>query len=189
VSSNSQTRLQGDVEVLEASPSTNRCSIDSQHVPDPSSHLNCDQDPQRSQPSTPHLEPPESNSEPFSAPFSPISTSASFEGATNSALLLDNEQEHVQDSSDPAHASSSSICSPEEPYHVPSSYSLQNDSSKYRRTNVDIYHSAHASSDQTRSSQDSFKILGDLELLNLIGSTESTADPDLRQDEDLQSLE
>jgi len=189
VSSNSQTRLQGDVEVLEASPSTNRCSIDSQHVPDPSSHLNCDQDPQRSQPSTPHLEPPESNSEPFSASFSPISTSVNFEGATNSALLLDNEQEHTQDSSDPAHTSSSAIYSSKEPYLVPSSSTLQNDSSKYRRTNVDVYHSAHESSNQTRSSQESFKILGGLELLNLIGSSESTADPDLRRDEDLQSLE
>jgi hypothetical protein len=169
---------------LEALPSTNLCFIDYQPVPDSSSHLNCDQDPQRSQPSTPRLEPPESNSEPSSASFSPISTSASFEGATNSALLLDNEQEHAQGSSDPAHTSSSAIYSSEEPYHVPSSYSLQNDSSKYRRTNVDVYHSAHASSNKTGSSQESFK-----ELLNLIGSSESTANPDLRRDEDLQSLE
>jgi hypothetical protein len=162
--------------------------MDSQPVPS-SFPLNCDQDPQRSQPSTPRLELPQNDPEPCIASFSPISTSVNFESATNSALLLDNEQEHPQGSADLAHTSSSATYSSEEPYHVPSSYSFQNDSSNYRRTNVDVDHGAHASSNQRRSSQESFKVFGDLELLNLIGSSESTADPDLRRDEDLQSLQ
>jgi hypothetical protein len=75
----------------------------------------------------------------------------------------------------------SATYSSEDPFHV--------QFSKYRRTNADVYHSVDTTSNQMRSSQEAFKVLGDAELLKLIGSSESTADPDLRRDEDLQSLE